>query len=130
MLITSNETTSSLGEPMPLFGTYHKMQEQKRLRVERSKAGRFFKVTCEKRHTAQMSAIDLARRLDDVGEKIVCPECYEKVRIGVITDGPLMSEEQKKQQQADYLEWSEEQAKERRRRREALDLEMAASDWP
>lgn len=112
---------------MPLFGTYHKIQEQKRLRVERLKAGRFFNVTCEKGHTTQMSAIDLARRLNDVGEKILCPECYEKVRVGAVTEGPLMNDEQKKQQQEDYLKWSEEQAKESRRRREALELEESFS---
>lgn len=113
------------GDLMPLFATYHKIKEQKQVRIERLKAGRFFNVTCERGHTAQMSAMDLSRRLDQVGEKILCPECYEQVKVGNIADGPLMNEEQKKQQQEEYLQWSKEQERERRRRREALDLEMA-----
>jgi len=92
------------------------MKRQKELQIERLKAGRFFNVTCEKGHTMQMSGIDLCRRLDFLGEKIDCPECYEKAHVSSITEGEPMTEEQKKQQQEEYLRWSKEKERERDRK--------------
>lgn len=85
----------------------------------------FFNVTCEKGHTTQMSGIDLCRRLHFLGEKLDCPECYEQLKLGGITDGPLMSDEQKKQQQEEYLKWSQEQKRERSRKEHEYMVEGA-----
>ncbi len=103
------------------------------LRIERLKTGRFFDVTCEKGHTMQMSGIDLCRRLEiKFGETLLCPECYEWVKVSSITDGPLMNEEQKNKQQEEYLEWEKEQKEAQRRRQAELDQEtatMLAGNW-
>ena len=78
-------------------------------------------ITCEKGHTAQMSGLDLARRINyfklrGAGEMIQCPACYETVKLVSITEGPLMNDDQKKQQEEDYLKWSQEQKRQRERK--------------
>lgn len=70
-----------------------------------------------------MSGIDLCRRLDFLGEKLDCPDCYEKVHVGTITPGPEMTEEQKKKQQDDYLEWSTQKEQEWERKRHQRSVE-------
>lgn len=89
-------------------------------RLARLRAGRFFYVTCERGHKTQMSGIDLCRRLeaDPNGEKVLCPECYEFVKVVTIVDGPLMSEDEKKKQQEEYLQW--ETARQEQIRRELM----------
>jgi hypothetical protein len=109
---------------MPIFGRFQKIEEQRQLRIGRLRAGRFFNVTCEKGHITQMSGIDLCRRLEvKFGEKVLCPECYEWVRVGSITDGPLMSEEQRKKQQEEYLEWEKERKEQIRKRVAQIETE-------
>jgi hypothetical protein len=94
---------------MPLFGDFlgiGKMKEFREQRLARLKAGRFYYVTCEQGHRSQMSGIDLCRRLRvQKQEEVLCPECYEWVKVSTITDGPLMNEDQKKKQQEEYLQW-------------------------
>ena len=91
---------------MDLFGIKRAKQFREQ-RLARLRAGRFFYVTCERGHKTQMSGIDLCRRLeaDPNGEKVLCPECYEVVKVVTIVDGPLMSEDEKKKQQEEYLQW-------------------------
>jgi hypothetical protein len=106
---------------LPLLGRFAKIKEQRELRLARLRAGRFYEVTCEKGHKNQMSGIDLCRRLEKkFGEKVLCPECYDWVRVTNITDGPLMNEEQKKKQQEEYLVWEKEQKEALERRRAEL----------
>jgi len=112
------------------------LNTQRQLQLERMKAGRFFMVTCENQHVIQMSGLDIARRLDfyklqGAGEMIQCPQCYELVRLVSIADGPLMNDEQKKQQEEDYLKWSQEQKRlrEQRRHEQAVESELALG-WP
>jgi hypothetical protein len=97
-------------------------------RLERLKAGRFYSVTCERGHTTQMSGIDLCRNADTFCEKVLCPECYERVKITQITDGPLMNEEQKKKQQEEYMVWLKEQEREKKRQEDIFWLQEAASE--
>ena len=97
------------------------LNTQRQLQPERMKAGRFYRVTCEHQHVTQMSGLDIARRLNlyklqGAGEMIQCPECYELVRLVSIADGPLMNDEQRKQQEADYVKWSQEQKRLREQR--------------
>jgi hypothetical protein len=106
---------------MPLFGRFQKIKQQRLLRIERLKAGRFFDVTCERGHTTKMSGIDLCRRLETrFGETVLCPKCYEWVKVRSIIDGPLMNEEERRKQQEDYLVWEQEQKEKLRRRRAEL----------
>ena len=97
------------------------LNRQRQLQIERMKAGRFYMVTCEHQHVTQMSGLDIARRLNfyklqGAGEMIQCPECYELVRLVSIADGPLMNDEQRKQQEEDYVKWSQEQKRLREQR--------------
>jgi hypothetical protein len=97
------------------------LNTQRQLQLERMKAGRFYMVTCEHQHVTQMSGLDIARRLNfyklqGAGEMIQCPECYELVRLVSIADGPLMNDEQRKQQEEDYVKWSQEQKRLREQR--------------
>jgi hypothetical protein len=108
------------------FGKFKKIKENRERMLERLRAGRFYQVTCEKGHTPTLSALDLWKRMDNVGERMLCPECYESVMITEIKDGTLMTEEQKKKQQEDYLVWSEERKRELRRRQEARGIQEAA----
>lgn len=78
-----------------------------------------------------MSGIDLCRRLDVRMEKVDCPQCYEQLRLTDIADGPLMNEEQKKQQAEDYLIWSREREQEKRRKRHEASMEAGVwMGWP
>ena len=51
------------------------------------------------------------------------PECYVQVRVTNIVNGPLMNDEQNKQQREDYLKWSQEREQERRRKRHEMSME-------
>ena len=111
------------------WGARHYLNRQQQLQLERMKAGRFFMVTCENRHTVQMSGLDIARRLDfyklrGAGEMIKCPECHEHVRLLSIADGPPMSDQQRRQQEEDYLKWS------RARKRLLEQIDDALSKMP
>ena len=64
-----------------------------------------------------MSGIDLCHRL--TVQEVLCPECYEWVKVNSITDGPLMNEAQKKKQQEEYLQW---EAAQRERLKRASDV--------
>lgn len=117
---------------MPFFSSINaEGLKRKQLQLERLQAGRFFNVTCEKGHTTQMSGIDLCRRLDVRMEKLDCPECYQQVRLSSIVDGPLMNDEQKKQQADDYLKWSKEREEERKRKHHEASMEAGVwMGWP
>lgn len=88
--------------------TNKRLKAHYNLQVERVRAGRFFDVTCEQGHTLEMTGVDLCRRLDSIGEYILCPECVGWVKAISIIKGRSMSREQKEQQENEYAAWLDE----------------------
>jgi len=56
---------------------------------------------CEHGHVLEMSGVGLYRHLTSLGKNVLCPECVRWVKVASITDGRIMSEQEKEEQAKD-----------------------------
>jgi hypothetical protein len=113
---------------MLILGRIEKFKDQNELRLQLIRVGRFFDVTCERGHVTRMSGIDLCRRLDERGEKVMCPECFQRIilfadkmpKIVSIIDSLPMTDAEREKQHEEYLAWNEERKRKFTRRKERL----------